>query len=158
MKSLVLYDSVFGNTEKIAQAIGAALGNTPVLRVSEVTMEQLRGVDLLLVGSPTRQFRPTPATTQFLKSIPRDALQGARAAAFDTRIAVEEAGSWVLTFMVKIFGYAAAPIASALRQKGGEQIALPEGFFVKAAEGPLKEGELERAAEWAQQLQRRVSD
>lgn len=158
MKTLVLYDSVFGNTEKIAQSIGAALGEAPVCRVSQVTPEQLSSLTLLVAGSPTRAFRPTPATTSFLKGIPRDTLKGVRVAAFDTRIAVEDTNSWVLAIFVRIFGYAAAPIANLLKKKGGELLALPEGFYVKASEGPLKDGELERAAEWARQLQRRISD
>jgi flavodoxin len=62
MKALVVYDSVFGNTEQIAQAIGKALGSQAevnILRVSNVKPEQLTGLKFLIVGSPTRQFRPT---------------------------------------------------------------------------------------------------
>jgi len=64
MKALVVYDSFFGNTEKIAQTIGNALGapaDVEVLRVGNVKPEQLTGLGLLVVGSPTRAFRPTPA-------------------------------------------------------------------------------------------------
>jgi flavodoxin len=62
MNALVIYDSVFGNTEQIAQAIGNALGSqedVKIVRVSNVKPEQLTGLKLLIVGSPTRQFRPT---------------------------------------------------------------------------------------------------
>jgi len=69
MKALVVYDSVFGNTEQIARAIGGAVG-AEVLRVGSVQQAQLMGTALLIVGSPTRGFRPTPATTSWLKSIP----------------------------------------------------------------------------------------
>jgi len=54
--------------------------------------------------------------------------------------------------MVRLFGYAAAPIAKRLKSKGGELVLAPEGFVVKDTEGPLKEGELDRAAAWARQL------
>jgi flavodoxin I len=54
--------------------------------------------------------------------------------------------------MVNFGGYAAAPSAALLKKKGGEQIAPPEGFLVQDREGPLKPGELERAASWAAQL------
>jgi hypothetical protein len=50
---------------------------------------------------------------------------------------------------VKLFGYAAKPIAYKLEKKGGSLVIPPEGFLVKASEGPLKDGELERAADWA---------
>ena len=52
----------------------------------------------------------------------------------------------------RVFGYAAKPISEKLRRKGGELIVAPEGFFVKDVEGPLKEGELERAEAWAREI------
>lgn len=152
MKVLVVYDSVFGNTEKIALAMDKALGTknrVETVRASEVKPERLAGLDLLIVGSPTRAFRPTKAVTDFLRGIPPDGLKGARVAAFDTRISVEDTKSRFLRFMVRIFGYAAKPVSDKLWKKEGVLVIPPEGFFVKGSEGPLKEGELERAAEWA---------
>ena len=155
MKTLIIYDSVFGNTRQIAEAMGSALG-TPemagVYHVSQVTAGQLAGVDLLMVGSPTRGFRPTEATRNFLNGLAPHSLDGIRVAAFDTRISVDEVHSAFLSFMVKIFGYAARPIADRLKAKGGRLAAPPEGFFVMASEGPLKEGELQRAMDWAKSL------
>ena len=152
MKALVVYDSFFGNTEKIAQAIGDSLGSSmevEICRVSEFTPEQLKGLNLLIAGSPTRAFRPTKATTSFLKGIPAGGLTGVKVAAFDTRIALADVNSGVLNTMVKLFGYAAEPIGERLRKKGGSLVVPPEGFFVSDSEGPLKEGELERATAWA---------
>lgn len=151
MKALVVYDSVFGNTERIARAVGQALGpDVEVLRVGDVQPEQLAGLGLLLAGSPTRAFRPTPAMTGFLKGIPAQGLRGVRVAAFDTRISIDDPVPGFLRFMIRIFGYAAEPMASRLVRKGGEPAAAPAGFFVEGTEGPLKDGELERAAAWAQ--------
>jgi flavodoxin len=156
MKAMVVYDSVFGNTEKIAQAIGQALGSpedVETLRVSEVKPEQLTGLTLLIVGSPTRQFRPTAATTGLLKSIPENGLKGVKVAAFDTRFTVSEIEKVrILAFFVRLFGYAAKPIADRLEKKGGELVVPPEGFYVGDTEGPLLEGELERAAAWAKKI------
>lgn len=155
MKTLIIYDSVFGNTEQVAQAMGEALapqGDVHVLRVGDVKPEQLTGLDLLVVGSPTRAFSPTPATSRLLRSIPKHGLKGVRVAAFDTRISLEDVDSPILPPMVKIFGYAAKPIADRLQKKGGRLAAAPEGFFVAGTEGPLKEGELKRAAEWARRI------
>lgn len=151
MKALVVYDSVFGNTEKIAQAMAQALGSEAV-RVPSVTPQSLAGVTLLIVGSPTRAFRATPATMAWLKALPGNALTGVKVAAFDTRISAEESGSGVLKLMVKVFGYAAKPILGALQKKGGQAVATDEGFYVNASEGPLRDGELERAAAWAAKL------
>jgi flavorubredoxin len=65
MKAMVVYDSGYGNTEKIAQAIGNALGppeNVETLRVGNARPEQFTGLDYLIVGSPTQRFWPTVAT------------------------------------------------------------------------------------------------
>ena len=62
MKILVVYDSYFGNTEKVAQANGEALGDdVAVKRPSEVKTDELSDLGLLVVGSPTRAFRPSDA-------------------------------------------------------------------------------------------------
>jgi len=143
MKALVVYDSVFGNTEQIAQAIGNALGSqkdVEILRVSNVKPEQLMGLKLLIVGSPTHGGRPTSAIQDFLNKVSESVIRGINVAAFDTRFS---------TRLVRIFGYAAGRIADSLKRNGGTLIVSPEGFFVKGKEGPLKEGELERAASWA---------
>jgi len=152
---LVVYDSVYGNTEQIGQAIGGALGSeedVAILRVVDAAPEQLQEVELLVVGSPTRAFRPTRATKDFLKRIPAGGLNGVKVAAFDTRIQLTDTSPRVLRMMVGWFGYAAKPIARGLEGKGGRLVAPPEGFFVEGTEGPLRDGELERAAEWATQL------
>jgi flavodoxin len=155
VKAMVIYDSVFGNTEQVARAIGDALAaqaQVDVLRVGDVKPSQWAGVELLVVGSPTRAFSATSAIKKLLRTIPAGALRGVRVAAFDTRFPVEQADSRVLEFLVRLFGYAAEPIADRLRKKGGEATVPAEGFYVLGTEGPLKEGELERAADWARQV------
>ncbi len=78
-----------------------------------------------------------------------DGLEGVKVAAFDMRILLSDINSPILPPLVRTFGYAAKPMNDKLVQKGGEQAALPKGFSVEDTKGPLKEGELERAAEWA---------
>jgi len=143
MKALIVYDSVYGNTEKIARAIAEAItpsGEVKVLGVGEANPSELASIDLLIVGSPTHAGRPTPAVQDLLNKVPKLSLQGINVAAFDTRIT---------TKLVRVFGYAAGRIANNLKRKGGTLIASPVGFFVTGNKGPLKEGELERAAGWA---------
>jgi len=151
MKTLIIYDSFFGCTEKIAQAIGDSLGKqeVTVVRVSQLKPEQIVGIELLIVGSPTRAFRPTKAITNFLKNIPAQGLNGIKVAAFDTRISAVDLNSKVFNFFVKFFGYAAEPIAAKLVKKSGNLIIPPEPFYVKTSENSLKDGEQERAADWA---------
>ncbi len=156
MKAMVVYDSAFGNTEKVAQAIGLALGSpeeVKVVRAGNADPGQMADLTLLIVGSPTQKFRPLGTIAGFLKGIPDGKLKGVKVAAFDTRAtegAIEKVR--ILAFFVKIFGYAAKPIADRLVKKGGDPAVPPEGFYVADTEGPLLEGELERAADWAKRI------
>jgi flavodoxin len=156
MKSLVVYDSLYGNTERIAQAIGNALGSpkeNSVVQVKNMKTEQLAGIILLVVGSPTQQFKPTTAMSSFLKNIPKNGLKGIKVAAFDTRLTMNTIEkSPPLPFFARIFGYAAERIANQLKKKGGELVLHGEGFYVEEMKGPLVEGELERAEKWAKIL------
>ncbi|MBN1135112.1 MAG: flavodoxin family protein [Anaerolineae bacterium] len=156
MKAMVVYDSAFGNTEKVAQAIGQALGSpgdVAIVRVGNARPEQLAGLTLLVVGSPTQKFRPLATISGFLKGIPNNGLKGVKVAAFDTRMTESDVEKIrILAFFVRIFGYAAKPIADRLLKKGGNLAVPPEGFYVAGTEGPLLEGELERAADWARRI------
>jgi flavodoxin len=142
MEALVIYDSKHGNTAQIAQTIGDAI-SAPVLRPDQVDPADLREVDLLIVGSPTHGGWPTEAIQGLLKASP--ALGGLAVAAFDTRTAT-------IWNRILPFGYAAPRIAKSLGASGGNLLAPPEGFIVLGMEGPLKDGELERAAAWARQI------
>jgi len=139
MKVLVVYDSVHGNTEKIARAIGKAIG-CQVLRAAEVNPVDLKEIELLIVGSPTHggSYRGwfTTEIKSLLNALPD--LEGVNIAAFDTRT------------KLAIFGFAAPWIARYLENNGGNCLIPPEGFFVLDFKGPLMDGELKRAASWAQ--------
>jgi flavodoxin len=139
MKAFIIYDSQYGNTEQIAQAIGDGLtGDVKVVRASDVNPSELKPCDLLILGSPTHGGFPTENIYGLLKA--SLALEGVNVAAFDTRT------------KTTIFGYAAPKIAKGLKSNGGNLLAPPEGFIVLGMHGPLNDGELERATKWAQQL------
>lgn len=133
MKALVVYDSTYGNTEKIAQAIGEAIGGL-VLQVEAVNPADLKAFDVVIVGSPTHGGLPTKGIQNLLKASLR--IEGVSGAAFDTRTSKT------------IFGCAAPRIARRLERNGGKLLAPAEGFLVQGVHGPLLEGELERAASW----------
>ena len=65
---------------------------------------------------------------------------------------MEDVDSAILNVLVKLFGYAAQPIANGLTKKRGDLALSPEGFFVEGSEGPLQDGELARATDWARQI------
>lgn len=163
MKALIVYDSQFGNTEQIALAMFQALKDivdADVLRVGNVRLEYLAVLDLLIVGSPTQRFNATVPVNDLLKGLPKNSLTGIRTAAFDTRLTLEEINQTpVLPFFAKLWGrsaYAAHRIATHLRKKGGEQVLSPEGFYVAGTEGPLVDGEMERAMKWAKQISTKI--
>lgn len=142
MKALIIYDSGYGNTERIAKAIAVASGGKAV-RPAAVNPAELQNVEMLIIGSPTQGGRATLAIQELLAKMPEPALNGMAAAAFDTRLS---------TKLVGIFGFAAAKIAESLKKKGCNVVVPPQGFFVKGKGGPLKDGELERATRWAERV------
>lgn len=152
MKAVVIYDSVYGNTQKIAQAIGDGLtGEVKVVPVGAMSASEVRSFDLLIVGSPVHGGRATPSIDAFLQQLPPHALEGKSVGAFDTRFEAEEQGIG-LRILMSVIRYAAERIARELAKKGGRLAAEPEGFIVEQKEGPLKQGELERASQWAKAM------
>ena len=155
MTSLVVFESFFGNTEVVARAIAEALeeaGPTRALRVAELEPYHLEGVELLVVGSATRAFRPSPGTQAWLAKLSPGQLAGVRVAAFDTRVDETQVGNAFVKLLMRLFGYAAEPIAKRLKRAGGTAAGAPAGFIVEDKEGPLREGETDRARAWARAL------
>lgn len=152
MNILIVYDSRYGNTEKVAQAIAGGFAPShavTLMRAGDVNAAALTSTDLLIVGSPTHGGRATPAIQEFINKIPAGGLKNVRVTAFDTRFSASEKG-FGLRLLMRLVGYAAGRIAKSLQAKGGHLVASPDGFIVEDKEGPLKEGELTRAADWAQ--------
>jgi flavodoxin len=144
MKTLVIYDSLYGHTRAVAQAVGEAIpGEVEVLKVADATASELGTYDLLIVGAPTHGARPSEDMQTFLDRIQPRALEGVNVAGFDTRMTNR---------LILLFGVAAPKIAKALENKGGTLVGPPGDFSVTGGKGPLRDGELERAADWAKGL------
>jgi flavodoxin len=164
MNALVVYESVYGNTRAIAEAIGEGIGGATVMPVS--TAGDLAEADLVVVGGPTHMHglaskrsremavdaakedpgvqldvnaSAEPGLRTWLHDLPR--AEGVRAATFDTRL---DKSPWLT-------GLASRGIAKRLRQRGYDVIAS-ESFLVEDSEGPLADGELDRARAWGRQL------
>jgi flavodoxin len=150
MKVTIVYDSIFGNTAKVAKAVAIALKDLATVRlftVQEARDANLADTDLLIVGSPTRGFRPTPSISEYVEGLGTIGT-GKAAAVFDTRMDLETIQPPPLRWVVDAGGYAATRVASSLSRHGFNVNADAPGFLVTGAEGPLKEHELERAAAW----------
>jgi hypothetical protein len=85
-----------------------------------------------------------------LEELPPGSLKGKKIAAWDTRVDVAQVNSKILTVMVKLFGYAAPKLEKQLLSKGGTRVVSCEGFYVKDKEGPVTDGEMDRASKWIQ--------
>lgn len=156
MKSLIVYDSLFGNTERIARSIAARLetrGSIQICTASECGPLHVEGIDLLVVGGPTHHHGISPEMQRFLDSIPQTELLDVATAAFDTRY---PGAAWIT-------GSAAAAIARILKKKGARLVDEPECFFIEKDRTPqgvkrrheqehLLSGEEHRASIWAWDL------
>ena len=150
MKTLILFESYFGNTEKIARLIGEAFEETEFAICKET--KRIGDYDLIIWGAPTRGFRPAPDTAKLLFNSPPKTIQNKNFAVFDTRIDLETIKSGFWRKLVNRGGYAAPAMHKKLKNKGGFLLADPEGFYVLDREGPLKEGEEDRAREWGKMI------
>ncbi|HEY7488457.1 MAG TPA: flavodoxin domain-containing protein [Streptosporangiaceae bacterium] len=164
MRVLVVYESMFGNTQQIAKAIAkglASYGQVDIVEVGDAsTVEPRNGHDLLVVGGPTHGLglsRPgtrEAAANQAANGVVsrriglREWLEVAETprqvptATFDTRL---DKPRWLV-------GSAARGVAKRLRRYGGRLVVAPESFLVKGTPGPLRDGEVERARRWGAAL------
>jgi len=141
MKTLLLYDSNFGNTKLVANEIAKTLGgDTRIVSVKNFAISDLDGVNLLILGSPIIGWKPTEPTMAVLDKLETGSLKDIWFTTFDTR--------------VKLFfhGDAKEKMANILHQAGAKQIATPMAFYVTGREGPLLQGELTKAVDWARQI------
>lgn len=169
MRAMVVYESMFGSTRQVAEAVAAGLGEAAevqVTRADSVPAGALEDVDLVVVGGPTHaRSMPRPGTRRgapdYLRRPGNDltlepgadtapgvrewiaALPGVQftAAAFDTRVDM----SPILT------GRASRAIARALARKGARMLLDPASFLVDRR-SRLLAGELERARAWGVEL------
>ena len=146
MNTLVVYASLFGNTQKIADAIAETVeeaGPTRLIDIKELTAADLSDIDLLVMGCPVHNANVPRDVRDAIRALPKRSLSGVKMATFDTRYVESNPA----------FNAAAPKLAARLRRLGGTLIATPEAFYIeKSHEGPLIKGEIERAEAWATSL------
>ena len=159
MKALVVYESHWGDTAEIAEAIAEGIGpEARALTTTEATPELVSEADLVVAGAPVMAFNlpgdkilesiardgkaplppdvSHPSLRTWLETLPK---HHAVAASFETRIKWSPGG-------------ATGAIEKFLHQAGFRTIAKPGKFVVKGSYGPLREGEVDRAREWGATL------
>lgn len=148
----IVYDSVYGNTRQVAEAMAAAIPDGRAIDMQAARDLVLGPSEPLILGSPTRGFSATPAMSEFIAGLSPESLATRLIAVFDTRLAPEAIRLAPLRWIVDTGGYAAQRMAHALAHKGVTAAIAQAGFEVLDTEGPLKPGELERAAAWVASL------
>jgi flavodoxin I len=150
MKILIVFDSQFGNTEKIARSLGECFlkqDQVKIVNVTQVQTDDTKDLDYLIIGSPTQGGRPTPKLQAWLMALSKSNLDQVKIAVFDTRLEASLQPFW-LKLLMKLIDYAAPKMGKILTAKGGKLMLPPEGFIVTNKSGPLKAGELSRAQTW----------
>jgi flavorubredoxin len=137
VKALVVYHSLYGNTEKVAKALAAGLDsggvNVDVVKVEAVRFDELGKVDLLCVGSPVHGWSASKPVKEFLEHLKSvEGLSGKKAFAFDTKMKSRLAGS------------AGGKIERKLKDLGFTIAKPSESAIVVGREGPLEENAEER--------------
>lgn len=150
MESLVIYDSKFGNTKKVAEAVADGLGEVGPVRlvgVGGILPQDLGSADLLILGCPTHSHGLSQPMRRFLDSIQPWRKQDLVAGVFDTRYRAPG-----------VFTGSAARLMATRLRKAGIRLLLPaESFFVTREEPPaLERGELDRARDWGRELVARL--
>ena len=160
MNELVIYEFDVGNTRAVAEAVGRGLGpDVPVVDVGRAPATLSAEVDLLVIGGPTHAFSMSRETTRedaVTKGAEpghegvgiREWLEGrphpttCEVATFDTRVAKVR----------KLPGSAAKAAAKSVKKHHLGRLVATESFYVDGMEGPLLDGELERAEAWGADL------
>lgn len=165
-RALVVYESMFGCTESVTRAVADGLEeggfDAVVQHVRDTAQPRDLDFDLLVVGGPTHAFslsRPSTRQDAVRQGAPAAAATGTGlrewisaiadgdgrhrpAAAFDTRVT-----------KVRRLPKAASPRAlHLLARKGFAVTERPAPFLVEDVQGPLVDGELDRAHAWGRRL------
>ncbi|MFF5986515.1 flavodoxin domain-containing protein [Prauserella flavalba] len=166
MKAVVVFESMFGNTESVARAVAEGLRRHGSVVVDVVNVDDAQrapgdDVQLVVAGGPTHAFGLSRKRTR------ESAKQQATGALVTRRTGLREwldalpgarPSAWAAAFATKaakprwLPGSAAKAAAKRLRGKGYRLITRPKDFTVEGTGGPLSEGQLARAREWGAEL------
>lgn len=163
MRALVVYESMWGNTEQVARAIAEGIAETDTVDVVDVAnapAEPDVDVALIIAGGPTHAFSMSKPATR-AEAHHRGAPNGSDAVGIREWLAALPVGhhaQTVATFDTKasrvkhLPGSAAKKAGKVAGRHGYAQADHAQSFLVADTEGPLLDGELQRAAEWGRQL------
>lgn len=154
MNTIVFYDSFFGNTKSIAIEIGKLLGeDVPVIDVKLYTYNGFDDLERIIIGSPTRAFRPTKDIMQLLKNM-RLLKNKVQVSIFDTRVQIDASHPFLLRKLVKYFGYANDTMLKKLQKNSNVEVMTSMAFYVDGTEGPISINEMEKLEDFVKAMQK----
>jgi flavodoxin len=162
MRAVVVYESMFGNTEAVAHAVAEGLGarmDVDLLEVSKAPAPFIDRVDLMVLGGPTHAFSMSRPSTR-AQAVQQGATHGAPSIGLREWLGTLRGGphaELVATFDTRVDKVRRLPGSAARKAakmaKGlGYATAGTESFYVRDTAGPLLPGELTRAREWGESL------
>jgi flavodoxin len=161
MRALVVYESMWGNTEKVARAVADGLAGSGVVDVLDVSGEvpgEMGDIDLLVLGGPTHAFSMSRTNTR-AEAVKQGAPAGHEVRGMRDWIeGLSKSSIDVATFDTKVEkvrhlpGSAARKAAKEVRRHHLGRVVGTESFYVLDTDGPLGDGELDRARSWGSQL------
>jgi hypothetical protein len=181
MDIAVVYESLFGNTRAVAEAVAEGArtadpdANVTVLPVAEATAERIDRAALVIVGGPTHMLGMSRASSRQKAAdavrqqapAPGDAAPVAAVAggpgvrewldALPKQGSGHKAAAFDTRLPFRMAGGAAPSIARKLRRHGYRVVAGPKGFVVDESAGPLRAGERDRAKAWGAGLVRQLA-
>jgi menaquinone-dependent protoporphyrinogen IX oxidase len=147
MKGIVVYDTSYGNTKKIAETIAETLKESgmeaDLFSVKEVKKLSAKGYNFLVLGSPTRFGTMSFSIRFFLGRVKSEEWMNKPFTAFDTENREN---------MQKEGWSAAEKVAERLRDKKMNQLLPVLKVAVLGQKGPLEEGEIKRTRDYTKEL------
>ncbi len=147
VKVIVVYESKYGNTKRVAEIIIEGIrevqeGETALNQVKDVDLDKIAEYDVILIGSPNHYGGPTKGISEFIDKLEKLDLKGMHFAVFDTHLGKG------------FFGKAARKMEKRINEKvpGLKRIGPILSIAVQGSKGPIIEGELSKCKEFGKRI------
>lgn len=146
-KAIVIYDTKYGNTKKVAEDIASGIKDegmeVSIKEVKKTKKNEVSKYDLLVLGAPTHINNAKKDTKKFLKKLKGTDLSSVKFAAFDTRITNARKG-------------ASMKIESVLSELGAAKLQDGLTVWVTGMKGPLEDGSEEKSKAFGSELAKKI--
>ena len=149
-KIIVVYDSLFGNTKRVAEAIGEGINENEkiemvVNEIKNMEPREFLDYDVILIGSPNHMGGPTRVVKKLIDKLGKIGLAEKKGAVFDT-------------YVKKNVGKAVRKMEKRINEKVPGLNLITTGLSVKVGgvRGPIEEGELPKCIEFGNKIAKKI--